>query len=400
MKTISSNVRFTGALPPLSIYIHIPWCVHKCPYCDFNSHERPSEGIPEEAFLRALEEDLIYNLPHIWGRSIISVFIGGGTPSLLSVAAIDRILQILRNLLNISSDIEITMEANPATFESEKFASYRSSGINRLSIGVQSFNNEHLKALGRIHDYDDAVRAAEIAHKHFENFNLDLMYALPNQSVENSISDLQTALKLDSTHLSMYQLTLEPNTVFAKFPPPRMPSDDDIINMEEALVDIADAYGFKRYEVSAYAKHGWQCSHNRNYWEFGDYLGIGPGAHSKISFHDKIVREVRERHPMRWMEKVLAGEKGEKGEKGAQIIESRSVGVHELPFEFMLNALRLREGVPTHYFEERCGVSIAVLLPLLEEAVKKGLMSELPTELRATELGWKYLNNLQEIFLI
>ncbi|WDU47446.1 radical SAM family heme chaperone HemW [Taylorella equigenitalis] len=394
MKAISHRIGFKWALPPLSIYIHTPWCIRKCPYCDFNSHETTEIELPEEQYLKALEEDLIYNLPHIWGRSIISVFIGGGTPSILSTKTIDRILQILRNLLNISSEIEITLEANPATFESEKFAAYRSSGINRLSIGIQSFNNKNLQALGRVHDSQSAINACEIAKKFFDNFNLDIMYALPDQSLKECEEDIILALQLESKHLSLYQLTLEPNTLFSKFPPKILPSEDEIIDMEEMIHELTALRGFKRYEISAYALDGWQCIHNRNYWEFGDYVGIGPGAHSKISFPDKIIREVREKHPIKWIKKCMSDQ------KGAQIIEHRELKVEELPFEFMLNALRLKDGVPTNYFEERCGVSMAVALPNIKRAVDKGLLSQNPLEFKATDLGWKYLNNLQEIFLI
>lgn len=378
------------SLPPLSVYIHVPWCVRKCPYCDFNSHAAPTE-IPERAYLDALRADLEQALPSIWGRQVISVFFGGGTPSLLSAAAMDEILAMLRAYLNLWPDAEITMEANPGTAEAGRFRDYAASGVNRLSLGIQSFDDVQLKKLGRIHDADQARAAIEMAQRAVSRINLDLMFALPGQDMAACMLDVEQALSFGTEHLSMYHLTLEPNTVFAKYPP-ELPDDDTSAAMQDAVEARLAAAGLQRYEVSAYAKPGARSRHNLNYWEFGDYLGLGPGAHGKLSFHDRIVRESRLRNPDTWMAAAVARD-------GSHIAESRQVGPDELPFEFMLNALRLKEGVSAASFEERTGLSLAAMSRSLQAASAKGLLDADPTRLRATALGWRFLNDLQEMFL-
>ncbi|CAM4172696.1 radical SAM family heme chaperone HemW [Bordetella tumbae] len=378
------------SLPPLSVYIHVPWCVRKCPYCDFNSHAAPTE-IPERAYLDALRADLEQALPSIWGRQVISVFFGGGTPSLLSAAAMDEILAMLRAYLNLWPDAEITMEANPGTAEAGRFRDYAASGVNRLSLGIQSFDDVQLKKLGRIHDADQARAAIEMAQRAVSRINLDLMFALPGQDMAACMLDVEQALSFGTEHLSMYHLTLEPNTVFAKYPP-ELPDDDTSAAMQDAVEARLAAAGLQRYEVSAYAKLGARSRHNLNYWEFGDYLGLGPGAHGKLSFHDRIVREARLRSPDTWMAAAVACD-------GSHIAESRQVGPDELPFEFMLNALRLKEGVSAASFEERTGLSLAAMSRPLQAASAKGLLDADPTRLRATALGWRFLNDLQEMFL-
>lgn len=378
-----------AALPPLSLYIHIPWCVKKCPYCDFNSHEAKQE-IPEEDYLTALRLDLEHALPAIWGRKIYTIFIGGGTPSLLSAEGLDRLLSDVRTLLPLDGDVEITMEANPGTFEAEKFRSYRASGVNRLSIGIQSFNSHHLKALGRIHDGDEAKRAIEIAQTHFDNFNLDLMYALPNQTLDEARSDVQTAIASGAPHLSLYHLTLEPNTLFAKYPP-ALPDDDASAEMQDEITRLMTEADYQHYEVSAYAKEKHQARHNLNYWQFGDYLGIGAGAHSKLSFPHRIVREMRYKNPKAYMEAVL---------EGREIQESKEIARDELPFEFMLNALRLTNGFQVNLFAERTGVSLTTIEHALQSAEQKGLIERDYQRIRPTELGLRFLNDLQQMFLI
>jgi oxygen-independent coproporphyrinogen-3 oxidase len=377
-----------AALPPLSLYIHIPWCVKKCPYCDFNSHEAKAE-IPEEEYLNALRLDLEHALPAIWGRKIYTIFIGGGTPSLLSAEGLDRLLSDVRTLLPLDGDVEITMEANPGTFEAEKFRSYRASGVNRLSIGIQSFNSQHLKALGRIHDGDEAKKAIEIAQTHFDNFNLDLMYALPNQTLEEMRSDVQMAIASGAPHLSLYHLTLEPNTLFAKYPP-TLPDDDASAEMQDQITVLMTNAGYQHYEVSAYAKEKRQARHNLNYWQFGDYLGIGAGAHSKLSFPHRIVREMRYKNPKNYMETVL---------EGREIQESKETAKNELPFEFMLNALRLTNGFQVNLFAERTGLSLTTIEQTLQNAEQKGLLYRDYQQIRATELGMRFLNDLQQMFL-
>jgi putative oxygen-independent coproporphyrinogen III oxidase len=378
-----------SALPPLSLYIHFPWCVKKCPYCDFNSHEVKG-GFPEEDYLAALRLDLESSLPLIWGRKIHTIFIGGGTPSLLSAAGLDRLMSDVRTLLPMDSDIEITMEANPGTFEAEKFKSYRASGINRLSIGIQSFNSHHLEKLGRIHDGDQALRAVEIAQTHFDNFNLDVMYALPTQTVEEAYQDIQKAIAAQAPHLSLYHLTLEPNTLFAKYPPP-LPDDDQSADMQDMIAETTSAAGYGHYEVSAYAQPHRQAKHNLNYWQFGDYLGIGAGAHSKLSFPHRIVRQMRYKHPQAYLDHMRAG---------SAVQEEAEIERSALGFEFMLNALRLTAGVPANLFAERTGLSINAIDQALNIAEQKQLLYRDHQVIRPTELGKRFLNDLQEIFLI
>ncbi|HYD78498.1 MAG TPA: radical SAM family heme chaperone HemW [Paucimonas sp.] len=383
-----------GALPPLSLYVHFPWCVRKCPYCDFNSHEvrgkgGAASGFPEDEYLAALRTDLENALPLIWGRKIHTIFIGGGTPSLMSAAGLDRLLSDIRTLLPLDGAAEITMEANPGTFEAEKFKAYRDSGINRLSIGIQSFDPRHLQALGRIHDGDEARRAVEIAQRTFENFNLDLMYALPDQTLEEACADVRTAIGFAPPHLSLYHLTLEPNTYFAKFPP-AVPDDDASAEMQDMVERETAAAGYRHYEVSAYARPGRQARHNLNYWQFGDYLGIGAGAHSKLSFPHRIVRQARYKQPAAYMEQVRAGN---------PVQEEFEVGRDELGFEFMLNALRLIDGVEANLFAERTGLAITAIEKALNAAEGKGLLYRDHKLIRPTELGRRFLNDLQQMFL-
>ncbi|WP_042884572.1 radical SAM family heme chaperone HemW [Cupriavidus necator] len=378
--------------PPLSLYVHIPWCVRKCPYCDFNSHAAPgadNHEIPEEIYLDALRADLEQSLPLVWGRPVHTVFIGGGTPSLLSAAGMDRLLSDIRALLPLDADAEITMEANPGTFEADKFASYRASGINRLSIGIQSFNDRHLQALGRIHGGAEARKAIDIAQASFDNINLDLMYALPGQTLEECRQDLETALSYDTTHLSLYHLTLEPNTLFAKFPP-ALPDDDTAYEMQDLMEARTAEAGYRHYETSAYARPHREARHNLNYWRFGDYLGIGAGAHGKLSFPHRVLRQMRHKHPATYMAQALAGN---------AVQEARDVGADELPFEFMLNALRLTDGVPASSFHDYTGLPLHTISKQLAEAEKKGLLEADLTVIRPTELGRRFLNDLQEMFL-
>jgi putative oxygen-independent coproporphyrinogen III oxidase len=377
-----------SALPPLSLYVHFPWCVRKCPYCDFNSHEARGE-LPEDDYLAAMRTDLENALPLIWGRKIYTIFIGGGTPSLMSAKGLDRLMSDIRTLLPLDGAAEITMEANPGTFEAEKFKSYRESGINRLSVGIQSFNPGHLKALGRIHDGDEARRAVEIAQKNFENFNLDLMYALPNQTIEQARTDVSTAMSFAPPHLSLYHLTLEPNTYFAKFPP-TVPDDDASAEMQDMIEYETSAAGYGHYEVSAYAQPGRQARHNLNYWQFGDYLGIGAGAHSKISFPHRVVRQARYKQPAAYMEQVRSGN---------PVQEEFEVERGELGFEFMLNALRLVDGFEVNLFAERTGLAINVIEKSLNAAEAKGLLYRDHRIIRPTELGRRFLNDLQQMFL-
>jgi oxygen-independent coproporphyrinogen-3 oxidase len=374
-------------LPPLSLYIHWPWCVRKCPYCDFNSHE--SNGpIPEQEYLDALRADLESALPLIWGRKIQTIFIGGGTPSLISAAGLDRLLSDVRTLLPLDLAAEITMEANPGTFEIEKFRSFRASGINRLSIGIQSFNGRHLQALGRIHDEREAMRAVEIAHANFDNFNLDLMYALPGQTLLEARQDIDKALAFAPPHLSLYHLTMEPNTVFAKYPP-QLPSDDESADIQDMILEkMAGAY--EHYEVSAYARPGHRARHNVNYWEFGDYLGIGAGAHSKLSFPHRVLRQARYKQPASFIEAAR---------RGNAVAEEHEIERADMGFEFMLNTLRLTEGFDPNLFGERTGMSITAIEKALDEAESKGLLYRDFKVIRPTEMGQRFLNDLQEMFL-
>jgi oxygen-independent coproporphyrinogen-3 oxidase len=376
------------ALPPLSLYVHFPWCVRKCPYCDFNSHEAAGE-LPEQAYLDAVRADLEQSLPLIWGRKIVSVFIGGGTPSLMSAQGMDRLMSDIRSLLPLEAGAEITMEANPGTFEAEKFKSFAASGINRLSIGIQSFHPNHLKALGRIHDGDEARRAIDIAQASFSNINLDLMYALPHQSLDEAQQDLDLALSFAPAHLSLYHLTLEPNTVFAKFPP-ALPDDDASADMQAMIAERMQAAGYEHYEVSAFARPGRRARHNLNYWEFGDYLGIGAGAHSKLSFPHRIVRQARYKQPATYLQQALAGN---------AIHEEHEVAREALGFEFMLNALRLTGGFESRLFVERTGLPPQAIEAALQRAEAKRLIEADHQRIRPTELGQRFLNDLHQMFL-
>ncbi|MFD2366357.1 radical SAM family heme chaperone HemW [Pseudoduganella sp. GCM10020061] len=378
-----------AALPPLSLYIHFPWCVRKCPYCDFNSHEAKGGAFPEEEYLDAVRLDLEQSLPLIWGRKVYTIFIGGGTPSLMSAKGLDRLLSDVRTLLPLDLDCEITMEANPGTFEQDKFRSYRESGVNRLSIGIQSFNHQHLEALGRIHNGDEARRAVEIAHKNFDNFNLDLMYALPSQTLAEAQQDLDTALAFAPPHLSLYHLTMEPNTVFAKYPP-QLPDDDTSADMQDMIAERTAQAGFQHYEVSAYAQPGRRARHNLNYWEFGDYLGIGAGAHSKLSFPHRVLRQARYKQPGSFIENAR---------RGNAVQEEREIGRDEMGFEFMLNALRLVDGFDPNLFGERTGLGINAIDKALNAAEAKGLLYRDHKLIRPTELGQRFLNDLQQMFL-
>ncbi len=378
-----------SALPPLSLYVHFPWCIKKCPYCDFNSHEQSKDGIQEQRYIDAVIADLEAALPLIWGRSIHSIFIGGGTPSLFSPEAMDRLLGGIRARLRLEADCEITMEANPGTFERDRFKAFRAAGVTRLSIGVQSFNDDHLKALGRVHDRAQALAAVEEAAASFDTFNLDLMYALPGQTQLQLDEDLRMALQFKPPHISIYHLTIEPNTYFAKYPP-QIPEDDTAYAMLDRITEATAAAGMDRYEVSAYARQGHRCFHNVNYWQFGDYLGLGAGAHSKLSFAHRVVRQVRFRDPARYMEQALAGH---------AIAQDDDVARADLPFEYMLNALRLRNGFGLRDFTERTGLAITAIQKGLEEAERKGLIERDFARVRPTVKGFDFLSDLQEIFL-
>ena len=385
-----------SSLPPLSLYVHLPWCLKKCPYCDFNSHEWQSGAggeLPEQRYLDALCADLEHSLPLIWGRAVHSIFIGGGTPSLFSPAAIDRLISDLRARLNLEADCEITLEANPGTFEKDRFKAFRAAGVTRLSIGVQSFNDAHLKALGRVHDRAQALAAVEEAASAFDTFNLDLMYALPGQTPAHLEEDLDTLLAFEPPHVSVYHLTIEPNTVFAKFPP-QVPHDDDAYAMLDRITERTALAGMQRYEVSAYAKPNHRCWHNLNYWQFGDYLGIGAGAHSKLSFAHRVVRQVRHRDPRMFMEHALDASRAERA-----VSQSEEVARADLPFEFMLNALRLPDGFLLADFSERTGLPVTVLQSALVRAEEKGLISRDLQRVVPTTRGFDFLSDLQALFL-
>jgi oxygen-independent coproporphyrinogen-3 oxidase len=377
-----------AALPPLALYAHIPWCLRKCPYCDFNSHQARGE-VPEHRYVDALIADLELALPSIWGRKVVSVFIGGGTPSLFSAAAIDTLLAAIRARVPLVPDAEVTLEANPGTFERAKFAGFFGAGVNRLSLGIQSFDPNQLSAIGRVHDADDARRAAEAAVSIFSNVNFDLMYALPRQTVAEAEADVAAALAFSPPHLSFYHLTLEPNTLFHRHPPP-LPDDETAADIEDAIRAKLGAAGYRHYETSAYARPGRECRHNLNYWRFGDYLGIGAGAHSKLSFADRIVRQVRYKQPKQYMDAT---------EAGTPMLEESMVARADIGFEFMLNALRLTEGVPKSLFAERTGYPLALVQRELAQAEARGLIERDPTTLRPTALGRRFLNDLQQIFL-
>jgi putative oxygen-independent coproporphyrinogen III oxidase len=385
-------VRFAGkglaVPPPLSLYIHLPWCVRKCPYCDFNSHA--AQSLPETVYIDALLADLERALPDIWGRKVHSVFFGGGTPSLFSAEGIDRILSGVRTLTQLLPGAEITLEANPGTVESARFKGFREAGVTRVSLGIQSFDPRHLQALGRIHDDTEARRAAELAATHFDTFNLDLMFALPGQTLGEALADIDTALGFEPPHLSAYHLTLEPNTPFGHTAPPNLPDDDLAADMQQAIEARLAEAGMQHYETSAYARPHHASRHNLNYWQFGDYLGIGAGAHSKLSFHDRIVRQMRTKHPQQYMDAV---------KRNVHIADSRTLTRDDLPFEFMMNALRLSEGVPAGLFEERTGLPLTVCANELEQARARGLLEPDATRLRPTSQGQRFLNDLLELFL-
>jgi oxygen-independent coproporphyrinogen-3 oxidase len=368
----------------------VPWCIRKCPYCDFNSHEASGE-IPEERYLAALQADIEQALPDVWGRQVHTVFIGGGTPSLLSASAIDRLMGMLRAHFNLWPDAEVTLEANPGAAEAGRFKSYAESGINRISLGIQTFDDVQLQKLGRVHNGTQARNAIDMAKAAVERVNLDLMFALPGQSFEACMLDAREAFSFGTEHLSIYQLTLEPNTIFAKFPPP-LPDDDLAVSMEEGIESLLSEAGFERYEVSAFARQGARARHNINYWQFGDYLGLGPGAHGKVSFPDRIEREVRLRNPESWMQASVL-------RNGSHISEKKIVTRADLPFEFMLNALRLREGVAQDLFYERTGLSYGDIAERLALARQKKLLTPDSLRLQATDTGWRFLNELQSIFL-
>ena len=378
-----------AALPPLSLYVHLPWCLKKCPYCDFNSHEMNPAAMPEARYIDALVADLETALPLVWGRQVHSIFIGGGTPSLFSPQAVERLLSEIRARLKLVADCEITLEANPGTFEKDRFRAFRAAGVTRLSVGVQSFNDAHLRALGRVHDSRQAVAAVEEAAASFETFNIDLMYALPGQTLDQLEADVTQALSLMPPHLSIYHLTIEPNTYFAKFPPV-IPVDDMAYAMLDRITEMTVATGLERYEVSAYAKPGHRCWHNFNYWQFGDYLGIGAGAHGKISFPHRVVRQVRYREPKLYMDNAL---------RGAPIAQEEEVARADLPFEFMLNALRLKEGFLLQDYVERTGLPLSTIEPALKEAQARGLVERDLLRVQPSERGFDFLSDLQALFL-
>lgn len=375
-------------LPPLALYIHIPWCVRKCPYCDFNSHTA-SPVLPEQEYVDALLADLDQDLHAVYGRELTSIFFGGGTPSLFSAEALGRLLKGVEQRIPFAADIEITLEANPGTFEQEKFVAYRKLGINRLSIGIQSFQQEKLEALGRIHNGDEAVRAAGMARQAgFDNFNLDLMHGLPDQSLDDALSDLRQAIALKPTHISWYQLTLEPNTVFWN-QPPVLPEDDTLWDIQEAGQALLAEHGYAQYEVSAYAQAGRPARHNLNYWSFGDFIGIGAGAHGKLSHPDgRIVRTWKTRLPKDYLNPAKSFQAGEK-----------SLSNDEMPFEFLMNALRLTAGVESRLYPERTGLSLDTLAEGRREAEQSGLLQVEPSRLAATERGQLFLNDLLQQFL-
>lgn len=375
-------------LPPLALYIHIPWCVRKCPYCDFNSHAA-GPTLPEEEYVDALLADLDIDLQHVHGRPLTSIFFGGGTPSLFSDRALGRLLEGVEQRVGFAPDIEITLEANPGTFEQAKFKGYRALGINRLSIGVQSFQEAKLKALGRIHDGGEAIRAADMARAAgFDNFNLDLMHGLPEQSIEDALFDLRTAISQGPTHLSWYQLTMEPNTVFWS-QPPVLPEDDLLWDIQEAGQALLAAEGYAQYEVSAYARPGKQARHNLNYWTFGDFLGIGAGAHAKLSTPaGHIQRTWKTRLPKDYLDPAKVFQAGE-----------RVLEAGELPFEYLMNVLRLTEGAPAELFSQRTGLPLQQLEQARREAERQGLLKADPARLVATAKGQLFLNDLLQLFL-
>ncbi len=407
------------ALPPLSLYIHVPWCVRKCPYCDFNSHVAPNspvhlsrvssvtllsdvspamaDSVPvtlQTRYINALLLDLDQQLPSVWGRRLHSIFIGGGTPSLLHPSVLDHLLSEIRARLGMPVSGEITLEANPGTFEQDRFQGFKQAGVTRLSLGVQSLNDHALKRLGRVHSPEQALQALDCAVKLFDRVNVDLMYGLPGlnnqvQTVEQAIQDLQQILARSPGHLSMYELTLEPNTLFA-LKPPKLPTSDTLVEIEDALYQQAQQAGYSRYEVSAFSKPNQRCLHNLNYWQFGDYLAIGAGAHAKLTYPDRIERQVRLRNPEAYLHAL---------ETQQSFMTVTQISASELPFEFMLNVLRLVEGVPEYFFQERCGRPISDLQLAIQQAVEKNLLANQVGVFKPTALGLRYLNDLQQLFL-
>ena len=378
-------------LPPLSLYIHFPWCISKCPYCDFNSHTMGahSHENDESRYIEALIRDLEVSLPSVWGRPVISVFIGGGTPSLLSPSGLDHLLSAIRARIPLQAGAEITLEANPGASDIERFSAYHASGVNRLSLGIQSFNEQHLDKIGRAHNAEDAHAAVVAVKQVFESFNLDLMYALPTQSPKEHQDDLQQALSYHPPHLSYYQLTIEANTLFAHHPPV-LPDEEEVGEMEQNLLLCTEKASYQHYEVSAYARATFQCQHNLNYWQFGDYLGIGAGAHGKISFPDKIIRTIKKRHPLDYMQGC---------EQNLAIEKESIVDAQSLPFEFMLNVARLSSGFPLSLFTERTGLPILKLNAGLERAVERGFVTWERNYIIPTALGRTFQNDLLQLFL-
>jgi oxygen-independent coproporphyrinogen-3 oxidase len=372
-------------LPPLALYVHIPWCVRKCPYCDFNSHERSGE-LPEREYVERLIGDLEDFLPSVWGRRVCSIFLGGGTPSLFSPESIETLLSGVRARVQLEPGAEITLEANPGTVEAARFAGFRHAGVNRISVGVQSFDDRMLAALGRIHGANEARRALAAALHSFDNVNLDLMYGLPGQTLAMARSDIEEAVRLGAPHISAYQLTIEPNTVFWS-KPPRLPQHDESADMQLTAEDVLRAEGYGHYETSAFARPGHRCRHNLNYWEFGDYLGIGAGAHGKLSFPGRLTRHSRIKQPREYLLSKNS------------LIEDREVPAKEIPFEFMLNALRLVEGFPMTLFAERTGLPLATVEAKLAKAESRGLLERDWKRIRPSERGRHFLNELLELFL-
>ena len=377
---------------PLALYIHLPWCVKKCPYCDFNSHEIVRQSLQEEDYIDALIKDLEWQLPQIWGRSIISVFIGGGTPSLFSVAAMNRLLSSLRARLNLHFEIEITLEANPGAVDAEKFIGYREIGINRISIGVQTFSDVNLKSLGRIHNGKDAMLAVEKAkNAGFKNINIDLMFGLPGQIINEALNDLELGIGMNPSHISWYQLTIEPNTVFYS-KPPVLPDEDYICEIQQQGQKLLKESHYNQYEISAYENDNHQCKHNLNYWQFGDYLGIGAGSHSKLTdvANGVISRLIRHRIPERYIN--LAGTQD-------VITESRALKTNELPLEFMMNAMRLSDGVKSSLFFDHTGIPVSYMKQTLLNAEDRGLIQWDIEKIKPTETGQRYLNDLLQMFM-
>lgn len=376
-------------LLPLSLYIHIPWCLKKCPYCDFNSHEIKSD-FNEAIYIEALIRDLELSLPNIWGRTINSIFIGGGTPSLFSAEAYNYLLSKIRSFTNFSSSIEITMEVNPATLESKYIRDYPHAGINRISFGIQSFNDKHLNALGRVHNAKMAKDSILIAKNYFNNINLDMIYGLPSQTLEELESDIEIALSFDINHLSFYNLTIEPNTFFYKFPPKNLPSNDICHDMQTVIIDKLKKSFYNRYEISAFAKKGHECYHNKNYWLYGDYIGIGAGAHSKISFQDRVIRQARTKQPNTYLKNVL---------NNSHIAIEEEVKNNDLAFEFFINAFRLINGFNINLFTQRTSLPLNAILNKLLKAQEKSFINITNDSIIPTKLGQDFLNDLLLLFL-